>query len=51
MIGLCAFVGGIVGGYVPDLWGAGSFSVASLVFGAAGALAGVWLGARIGESW
>jgi hypothetical protein len=50
VIGFCAFAGGLVGGYVPDLWGAGSFSLASLLFGAAGALAGVWLGARISET-
>jgi hypothetical protein len=46
---MCAAVGGIVGGYVPELWGAGSFSLSSLLFGAAGAMAGVWAGIRIAE--
>jgi hypothetical protein len=47
VIGLCATVGGVVGGYVPVLWGASSFSLASFVFGVAGAVAGVVLGARL----
>ena len=48
MIGMCAGFGTIVGGYVPVvLWGAGDFSLASLVFGALGGIAGVWAGARI----
>ena len=47
MIGLCALFGSIVGSYVPVLWGASSFSLASLLFGGAGAVAGVLLGARL----
>ncbi|MDX6485148.1 MAG: hypothetical protein QOF43_301 [Gaiellaceae bacterium] len=50
VIGLCAGFGGLVGGYVPELWGAGSFSLASFAFGAAGAIAGVWFGARMSEA-
>jgi hypothetical protein len=50
VIGLCAFVGGLVGGYVPELWGGSAFSVSSLLFGAAGGIAGIWLGVRIGEA-
>jgi len=46
VIGLCGGFGMLVGGYVPDLWGAGSFSLASLLFGALGGVAGIWLGAR-----
>ena len=48
VIGVCALFGSAVGGYVPVLlWGASSFSVVSLLFGGLGAVAGVWLGARI----
>jgi hypothetical protein len=47
VIGVCATAGMFVGGYVPVLWGASSFSLVSLVFGAAGGAAGVWLGARL----
>jgi hypothetical protein len=50
VIGLCAGFGGAVGGYVPSLWGAGSFSLASIVFGVAGAVAGVWLGVRLSDA-
>jgi hypothetical protein len=49
VIGLCAFVGTLVGGYVPEVWGASGFSVSSLLFGAVGGIAGVWLGFRISE--
>jgi hypothetical protein len=51
MIGLCVLVGSGVGSYVPVvLWGAGSFSLSSLLFGGIGGVAGVWLGARINEA-
>jgi hypothetical protein len=47
VIGICATAGMIVGGYVPVLWGASSFSIVSLAFSAAGGAAGVWVGARL----
>ena len=50
MIGICATAGLFVGGYVPVLWGASSFSLQSFVFGLAGGVAGVWAGARITET-
>jgi hypothetical protein len=50
LIGLCALLGSVVGGYLPTLWGASSLGVESLLFGGAGAVAGVLLGARIGET-
>jgi hypothetical protein len=37
-------VGSIIGSYVPTLWGAGYFSVASVLFSGAGAFAGIWAG-------
>ena len=49
LIGICATAGLFVGGYVPVLWGASSFSLQSLVFGALGGVAGVWAGVRIAE--
>ncbi len=49
VIGLCAGFGTVVGGYVPVLWGASSFSLMSLVFGFAGGIAGVWLGVRVSD--
>jgi hypothetical protein len=50
VIGLCGGFGMFVGGYVPELWGAGSFSLSSLLVGGLGAVAGIWLGVRISES-
>jgi hypothetical protein len=47
VIGLCATFGTFAGGYVPSLWGGSTFSLASLVCGALGGVAGVWLGARL----
>jgi hypothetical protein len=49
VIGICMTMGTIAGSYLPDLWGAGSFSVASLVFGALGGVAGVMVGRRLQE--
>jgi hypothetical protein len=48
-IGLFGGLGMFVGGYVPVLWGASSFSVQSLLFGVIGGVAGIWAGARIAE--
>ena len=44
---LCAGFGSVVGGYVPELWGAGSFSMSSLLFSLVGGAAGIWLGVRL----
>lgn len=51
LIGLCGGFGMLVGGYVPVvLWGAGDFSLSSLLFSAVGGVAGVWAGARLGDA-
>jgi hypothetical protein len=49
VIGLCAGFGTVVGGYVPVLWGASSFSLVSLVFSVAGGCAGIWFGMRVSD--
>ena len=49
VIGLCAGFGSIVGGYVPVIWGASSFSMVSFLFGIVGAIAGIWAGIRIAD--
>ena len=49
VIGLCAVVGLTVGGYIPVLWGASAFGLTSLLFGAIGGIAGVWVGARLSD--
>ena len=47
---MCLLVGSTVGGLVPEAWGASAFGAASLLFSALGAIAGVWVAARISES-
>ena len=44
---LCGTIGTFVGGYLPVLWGASSFSMVSIVFSFAGGVAGVWFGFRL----
>jgi len=36
-------IGGVAGGYVPALWGAGLFSTSSIICSALGAIIGIWL--------
>jgi len=38
-----ATIGGVVGGFIPALWGAGQLSGWSIVFGTIGGLAGIWV--------
>jgi uncharacterized membrane protein YeaQ/YmgE (transglycosylase-associated protein family) len=45
-IWLGIFVGSTVGGFIPDLWGAGLFSTSSIVLSAVGAFVGLWIGSR-----
>jgi len=47
VIGLCAGFGTIVGGYLPELWGASGFGLSSLLFSVVGGVAGIWLALRI----
>jgi hypothetical protein len=47
VIGLCTILGTIVGSSAPSLWGASSFSLASVLFAAVGGVAGLWLGVRL----
>ena len=49
VIGLCATAGMTVGGFVPVVWGASSFSLSSVLFSVVGAVAGVWFGARLAD--
>jgi hypothetical protein len=47
---LCGMLGMFVGGYVPTLWGASSFSLSSLLFSGVGGVAGVWFGVRFADN-
>jgi hypothetical protein len=50
LIGFCALVGGLAGGYVPSLWGGSSMGLSSILFAFLGGAAGVFVGARIANS-
>ncbi len=47
VIGLCGGFGSVVGGYVPELWGASGFSMMALLFSVIGAVAGIWFAVRL----
>ena len=50
LVGMCSFIGLCVGGYVPVFaWGASDFGFQSLLFGAIGGAAGVWVGYRLSD--
>ena len=49
VIGMCAGFGMLVGGFVPELWGASAWGLESLLFSALGGAAGIWAGLRIAE--
>jgi hypothetical protein len=40
-------LGTIVGGFVPELWGASGFSLAAVVTSALGGVAGLWAGVKL----
>lgn len=49
IMGVSVLLGMTIGGFVPELWGAGSFSLSSIVFSALGGVAGVFAGARLAD--
>ncbi len=42
-----ATVGGLVASFIPSLWGAGQFSLASLAFCMVGGFLGIWIAYRL----
>jgi hypothetical protein len=46
---ICVTVTSTLAGLVPTIWGASALSAQAILFGAAGAVAGVWLAARLSE--
>jgi len=44
------FLGSLIGGFIPALWGDGSFSLSGIIFSAVGGAIGVWLGFRVDQS-
>ena len=47
LIWIGLFVGSTIGGFIPDLWGAGLFSLSSIFLSAAGGLLGIYVGYRL----
>lgn len=48
MLGM--IVGSTIGGYAPMLFGAGIFSVTSIITSAVGGLLGIYIGFKLGEN-
>jgi len=44
---LLMMVGGAIGGYLPLLWGASTFSFSSILLSSIGAIFGIWLAFKI----
>jgi xanthosine utilization system XapX-like protein len=40
-------VGSLIGGFIPSLWGADSFSLSPLIFGSIGGIIGIYIGYKI----
>ena len=40
-------IGSSIGSFIPSLWGAGIFSFSSIIFGAIGAVAGIYIGFKL----
>jgi len=47
LIWVSIFIGSTIGGIIPELWGAGMFSYASLLLSGIGALVGLWIAFKI----
>lgn len=41
------FLGSIIGGYVPMIWGDGGFSFSSIILTATGGILGIWGGHKL----
>lgn len=43
------FIGSTIGSFIPSLWGAGMFSVSSIITSSLGAIAGIYLGFKLAD--
>jgi hypothetical protein len=46
-IWLGVLIGSVIGGFIPDLWGAGLFSYYAVLFSGIGGLVGLWFGYKM----
>lgn len=49
LIWLGMIVGSYAGGLFPALWGAGAFTMSSVLCSALGGFLGIWIGYRLGQ--
>jgi len=42
-------IGGLIGGYIPVLWGGSAFSIGSILWSGVGSMIGIYLGFKFGE--
>jgi glycopeptide antibiotics resistance protein len=47
LIWLLAILGGVIGSYIPALWGVSGFTFTTLFFNTLGGLLGIWIAYRI----
>jgi hypothetical protein len=50
-MGACILFFSTIGGFVPDLWHAGMFSMWGVLFSVVGGFVGVWVGYRVSNSF
>ena len=43
------FIGSAVGSFIPELWGAGLFSMSSVIWSGVGGLLGIYVGFKLGQ--
>lgn len=43
------FIGSTIGSMIPSIWGAGIFSISSILLSALGGLVGIFLGFKLGS--
>ena len=49
LIWLLVFVGGLIGSYIPALWGSSVFSMSSILFSGIGSIVGIWVAVKISD--
>ncbi|MGD0328256.1 MAG: hypothetical protein ABSB00_00905 [Minisyncoccia bacterium] len=49
LVWLGLFVGSTIGSLIPELWGAGVFSTSSLLLGAVGGIAGIYVAYKFAQ--
>ena len=51
LIFLFLFIGSVLGGYIPVLWGSETLSLASVLWSTVGGFFGIYIGYTLGRRW